>query len=533
MYFCSLKTHAMKHPYRLLPLLLVIASVIVAIVPCQARTKKLSTAIDSLDMALKEARTASEARNALIDSLLGHGDTASIGRLMELGNAFSGIKNDSAIVFYGRAYHKATAINDSVSAKTAIINMAGRFSNATMFNEALNALRSVDPQSLDYNTKKLYYSTLAKTHIERHRYHPLSYIAKTSLRESLQAIDSLIPLLPETSPGYNIAVAQKHLIQGDSILAAGELLEALETTVPNSTLSAHATRMLADIYKDNPTATEEYAYYLALTARANALNADYENRALLELGSELFKTGDLKRAYDYMQEAGKQIYDSDSRNLYVSLVPTMSEMIIASQAKESYLQSVHLIIYIIGLAIIIFLTVMLWRCHVSRDLQTKANIKLSQSLLAKDQYIERLLGLCSVYVDGIEDFSRLVIRKIKANQSKDLLEHIESGKLLRDQSEKFFEVFDNAIFNIYPDFIAEINTLLLPDKQLSLPEQGSLTPEMRIAAFMRMGVNDSGKLSKFLGLSLNTIYTYRNRMKNRAINREGFEEALIKLGQRP
>ena len=48
---------------------------------------------------------------------------------------------------------------------------------------------------------------------------------------------------------------------------------------------------------------------------------------------------------------------------------------------------------------------------------------------------------------------------------------------------------------------------------------------------MRLGIDDSSQIARFLGLSLNTIYTYRNKMKSRAINREKFEEEVLLIGR--
>ena len=48
-------------------------------------------------------------------------------------------------------------------------------------------------------------------------------------------------------------------------------------------------------------------------------------------------------------------------------------------------------------------------------------------------------------------------------------------------------------------------------------------------ALMMTGITDSSRLARFLGLSLNTVYTYRTRLKGRALDRENFEEKLRKL----
>ena len=60
---------------------------------------------------------------------------------------------------------------------------------------------------------------------------------------------------------------------------------------------------------------------------------------------------------------------------------------------------------------------------------------------------------------------------------------------------------------------------------------GHLTPELRILAFMRLGLDDSGKIARFLNLSVNTVYTYRNRMKNRASDRDNFESLVMEIGR--
>jgi DNA-binding CsgD family transcriptional regulator len=47
---------------------------------------------------------------------------------------------------------------------------------------------------------------------------------------------------------------------------------------------------------------------------------------------------------------------------------------------------------------------------------------------------------------------------------------------------------------------------------------------------MRLGIDDAAQLSRLLGLSINTIYTYRNKTKLRALDRENFEQNVLKIG---
>ena len=48
-------------------------------------------------------------------------------------------------------------------------------------------------------------------------------------------------------------------------------------------------------------------------------------------------------------------------------------------------------------------------------------------------------------------------------------------------------------------------------------------------AFMLLGIEESSRIAQVLNYSLNTIYAYRNRTKARAINRDSFEDDVMKI----
>ncbi len=60
-----------------------------------------------------------------------------------------------------------------------------------------------------------------------------------------------------------------------------------------------------------------------------------------------------------------------------------------------------------------------------------------------------------------------------------------------------------------------------------LPEDQLLTTELRIFALIRLGIADSEQISRMLGYSINTIYTYKTSVKNRAFLRNEEFEARI------
>ena len=93
---------------------------------------------------------------------------------------------------------------------------------------------------------------------------------------------------------------------------------------------------------------------------------------------------------------------------------------------------------------------------------------------------------------------------------------------------------EHAFINLHPDFVARVNELLQPDQRFApIAEGASLSAELRMLALMISGISDSTRLARFLGLSLNTVYTYRTRLKGRALDRENFEEKLRKIYEIP
>lgn len=492
-----------------------------------AYSNKLNHAIDSVDMAIQNINNIISMRYQSIDSLRGYGNRSSAELDILTAREYEGLNNDSSIVYYTSAIHKAGS--DTAVANRAKIYMARRMAVATMFNEAADLLDSIKPEELSNYDKLQYFKSLATINLEYYRYSNIDKIKEKSRNNAINALDSILAILPEKDNYHKIARAQHGVLTGNETIATGDLLEIIDSSNTEDKAYYDAVSMLAELYGGNEKTREEYMYYLALAAKSNLTRGNLENAPLLHLGKQLFENGDLNRAYTYMHQAGANIYNSNSRNLYTQLVPTMANMIEANRDHEAKMNSIHIFTYIFALVIIIILGTLLWKRHNALIRKNIENKLLSDSLHAGEDYTNRILDLCSYYIESMEEFNRLVDRKIKTNQIKDLHQMIESGKALKSMNESFFEVFDNAALNIYPDYISQLNTLLLPDKQFSEPEAGKLCPELRIAFFMRMGVTDSTRLSKFLGLSLNTIYTYRNRLKSRAINRENFEDSIINL----
>ena len=158
-----------------------------------------------------------------------------------------------------------------------------------------------------------------------------------------------------------------------------------------------------------------------------------------------------------------------------------------------------------------------------------SNDELVNTNANRELMANAFIMLCYQYIERLESQRKLVIRKIRANQQNELLSILSSSKRGTEESQNFFSQFDKIFLSLYPSFVNELNSLLIPEAQIELKEDNELTPSLRVAALVRLGVTESPKIAGILSYSLQTIYNYRSTLKNSAIDKEHFEENLQKL----
>ena len=158
-----------------------------------------------------------------------------------------------------------------------------------------------------------------------------------------------------------------------------------------------------------------------------------------------------------------------------------------------------------------------------------SNDELENTNTKRELMANAFIMLCYQYIERLDSQRKLVIRKIKANQQNELLSILSSSKLSTEENQNFLSQFDKIFLSLYPSFVKELNSLLIPEAQIELKEDNVLTPSLRVAALVRLGVTESPKIAGILSYSLQTIYNYRSTLKNSAIDKEHFEENLQKL----
>lgn len=303
---------------------------------------------------------------------------------------------------------------------------------------------------------------------------------------------------------------------------------------------------------------DNYIRCLSLSSIADIRSAIKDHASLWMLAQALLDRGDLERAHQYMNFSWTEskFYNARLRAWQsaddLSLIDDTYQLML--RQRNSELKIYILIVSLLSLLLFIAL------CYIYRQvkhlrtarqnllkvntqlenlnkelqkinfsLQT-ANKDLAESNQIKEVYIARFIKLCSTYVDHLDTYRRMVHKKVLTNQITELLHLTRSNSILEEALNELYENFDSAFLNLFPNFIEQFNSLLQENEQIRPKKNNTLNTELRIFALIRLGITDSSQIAEFLHYSVNTIYNYRAKVKNKArISREDFEEVIANI----
>ena len=122
----------------------------------------------------------------------------------------------------------------------------------------------------------------------------------------------------------------------------------------------------------------------------------------------------------------------------------------------------------------------------NEDLQTLnsqfsvLNTQMKEANRIKDEYIGRFLELCSALIHRGEERHKYFNRLARDRKLEELYAELKSPKAINEGIHIFHQNFDTAFLNIYPDFISEVNRLMMPGNQFEVEEDSTkLTTELR------------------------------------------------------
>lgn len=279
-----------------------------------------------------------------------------------------------------------------------------------------------------------------------------------------------------------------------------------------------------------------------LAAIADTKLAVKENEALLTLAVNLYHEGDIDRAYNYIKVALDDaiFYNSRFKNTVIARIhPIIENTYLYKLEKQKQNLRFYILLtslFVIALAITLFFTFkqtkIVSRAKKNLNIMNEELILLNKNLdeanLIKEKYVGYFMNQCAIYINKLDEYRKNVNRKIKTGQVDELYK--SSSRPFEKELEGLYANFDKAFLKLYPHFVEEFNSLLIPDEQYRL-EKDQLNTELRIFALIRLGITDVRQIAVFLHYSVQTIYNYKSKVKRTSIlDSNLFEEEVKKLG---
>lgn len=474
-------------------------------------------------------------------------------------NEYSPYIYDSAMVYTQKGINLARHTNDSNCYKKFQIIKARLLVSRSFYIEAKEILDNIEVPPTDrrlnylYNCAQcaLYFNLKLSTHDTEYgpRYDRLFH----------KYMDNALLYSPQKDAQYYYmkGVQLAHSNGGVKDIEAC-LSKAMSQLKPDSRLYGKSAFILAKVYgrHHQPELQERY---LLLAAISDVMSATNENMALQEVALRLYKH-DVRKAQRYINVSlnDANVFSSQPRriDLYSNLHTILSAYNHALENAGKW----HIVLMLSIIVLLVVIVVETMRIKRKNNLmqqneknltaqteQTeqlsainskqkeaneeleKLNDELEQTNTKREYMAKAYISLCYLYIEKLENQRKMVIRKIKANQQKELLSILSSSKRTAEENHTFFSQFDSIFLSLYPSFVTELNTLLTPEAQVELKENNELTPSLRVAALIRLGITESSMIAGILSYSPQTIYNYRSALKNGAIDKDSFEENLQRL----
>ena len=507
-----------------------------------AGTSSFTALTASLDEAIEAHRhyvAVREGRIARLKRQLLDADTANLSFFRWNGEIYKEYKAyicDSAIHYLRVNLDWAERYGQRNAALETRLELAHLMASAGMYEEAAELLRQTDKASLPSHLMPDYYNACHKLYTE------LSfYTLDDSFKKHYQALathydDSLMQVLLPSSPLYLERRETREAAAGhpDEALSINDT--RLAHAKPNTPEYALVTYQRSLLYRRLGNREEEKRY-LALSALTDIRLSITDHASLWNLAELLYEEGDMEHAYRYIRFSWDETnrYNARSRSLQTAGILSLIDLTYQAM-REKQNDRLRLYLWLISALIVLlvvavgFIYRQMQRLSAARNKLEHANEQLQLSNNIKEEYVGRFMNLCSVYINRLDTYRRMVNKKISAGQMEELLKMVRSREVLDTGLKELYDNFDTAFLHLFPDFVDKFNDLLQPEERIVLRKGELLNTELRIFALIRLGIDDSSQIAEFLRYSVNTIYNYRAKVKNKArISREDFEIRLMQI----
>lgn len=524
---------------------------------CSEKDRQIRDTLKELDDVISRQEEIESAKDSYIELIKGRYSEAmspdeKYTILDELYNEYYNYNIDSAIFYARTKLDIAFDAAEQDLVDDAILDIADRYVMSGMYLAAHDIISEISADRLDVLLVPRYY------HIWHSLYTGLEDgcddpVQKTEYRKLKQQYrEQLFSLLGKDDISRLYVMADIYVDEG----RADELLDTLNAKF-NEDIPIHDKAVLSYIYaniSDSYGHDDDATLYFAKSAIFDLMTPVHEYKSLYELASKLYDAGDIKRAYRYIS---RSINDAITANALINIQSINRSLPIISRSYHTQMlhnrRQLSILSGILGIMAVLLIGAVIVTLKEQRKArqaekrtseineELKAiNRKMEEYILLlkesnniKEIYIGRYIDLCSEYIGRMERYRSMLNRTARTEGFEAVRNALKSSEFIDKELNEFYEQFDATFLQLFPDFIKDLNALLQSDKRIELKTRdGIMTTELRIFALIRLGITDSVKIAEFLRRSVSTVYNYRVKMRNAALNsREDFEKQIMGIGK--
>lgn len=511
---------------------------------------EIRSLLKTLDKTLKEKATYTKEKQKKIDSLkleftLQKKIQQKVLIAQSLCFAYSSFQKDSALSYAIRMNELAQKSKDEELIIEARLDYARILSSMGFFNEALAIVNSLEHTSLSPKLRVEYF--LGQITIYNHQKAFASNENDSRTNDFIAQVyrDSLLLCknIPSIVRAFTLAPTLLYHERYDDAICM--LDSAYSSYPPYSRNAGILAYSLATAY-EGKNDQENTIKYFTISAISDVLSGTRENLSLRILAKLIFENGDIDRAYIYMKNA---MEDAIVCNARINTIEASDMYLFIDKAFQEKERHKFIIIsslltslcIVCGLLFILFIQLKKQKKKVEqanenlsyhlKEIQDMNSI-LADSSKIKEEYVGLYMEQYTGYITKIDNFKKRALKIAKGGDIDKVVAFLNSSLNTEEDLAEFYNNFDKAILNLFPNFVEDFNALLLPENAIILGPGKLLTPELRIFALIRLGITDSVKIAHFLQYSMSTIYNYRSKMRNKANgDRNDFEDRVARISQ--
>lgn len=457
---------------------------------------------------------------------------------------YKSYKYDSAYVYTNKGILLSVETNNKNKLVQFKQNLAFCYLSSGLFKESYDVINSINTKTLPKELLAKQYILLARLYSDMSNYNDTEPLHSEYVEKGIQYCDSVSGLLDEGSINYLYIIGLKSMLQNNYTTS----IEAFAAMINRADISMHsyaiASSCMGFMYSTMGN-MEDAIYYMSSAAIADIKSGTKETVALCNLASFLYRTGDISRANSYVRIAMEDAntYNARHRKIEISLILPIIEKerfdTVEKQRNELviFLSAITLLFILLLISTIVIYKQMKRLHRAKRTIQyqnkelKQINNKLQETSDIKDLYIAQSLYGNSEYIDKIDKLYKMIARKLTTRQYSDIQSFLDNSKQdLKRERENMYFAFDQTFLKLFPSFIDEYNKLFKEEDITPIEVNKGLAPEIRIFALIRLGIHENERIARFLDYSVNTINTYKTKVKNKSIvPNEIFEQKIMEI----